>query len=180
MSKRWLSIVGVTLLLAAVFCAGFVFFYKRMQRSHELRADASKSLINKPLPDAQLIDTKGSKVDGDILRRGKVLLVFVTPDCDACVTETKFLETILTRRSDVSFYGLIPFGKSPETSSAAEKMFPFKVFYDEGDSFVHSMGINRVPVKVFLEDGIIKKGRIGAAMTEQTKRSFVEWFDSLN
>ena len=55
-----------------------------------------------------------------------------------------------------------------------------KVVYDEGDSFVHSMGINRVPVKVFLEDGIIKKGWIGAAMTEQTKRSFVEWFDSLN
>jgi len=44
---------------------------------------------------------------------------------------------------------------------------------------VRSMGINRVPVKVFLENGIIKKGWIGAAMTDQSQRSFLEWFDSL-
>ena len=141
--------------------------------------DASKSLINKPLPRAQLIDANGSKIDEQILRRGKVILVFVTTDCDACLTESKFLATILGKRSDVSFYGLVPFGKSQDTSQVAEKMFPFRVFYDEGNSFVHSMGINRVPVKVFLEDGIIKKGWIGAAMTDQSKRSFVEWFDSL-
>jgi hypothetical protein len=42
-----------------------------------------------------------------------------------------------------------------------------------------TMGINRVPVKVFLEDGIIKRGWIGAAQTEQAKSSFTEWFDSL-
>ena len=58
-------------------------------------------------------------------------------------------------------------------------MFPFRIFYDEGDSFVSTMGINRVPVKVFLEDGIIKKGWIGAALTDQAKQSFVEWLDGV-
>ena len=182
MSKRWLSIGVVTLFLIAVFCFGFVVFYYRMQRPQNLQAelpDTSKSLINKPLPQAQLIDLNGSSVDEQILRRGKVILVFVTTDCDACVTESRFLQTILGRRADVSFYGLIPFGKAPDSSRVAEKRFPFRVFYDEGNSFVRSMGINRVPVKVFLENGIIKKGWIGAAMTDQSKRSFLEWFDSL-
>jgi hypothetical protein len=41
------------------------------------------------------------------------------------------------------------------------------------------MGINRVPVKVFLENGIIKKGWIGAAQTDEAKSSFTEWLDSL-
>jgi hypothetical protein len=179
MSKRWISIAGVIFFLAAVFCAGFVFFYNRIQRSQEVPSDASKSLINKPLPHAQLVDAYGSKVDEQILRRGRVILVFVTTDCDACRTETKFLQTLLGRRKDVAFYGLVPFGTRPNSPDVAEKMFPFRIFYDEGDSFVSAMGINRVPVKVFLEDGIIKKGWIGAALTDKAKQSFVEWLDGV-
>jgi len=179
-TKRWFSILGIVLFLVAVFCAGFAFFYSRMQRSPDVQAESnSKSLINKPLPQAQLIDANGSKIDEQILRRGKVILVFVTADCDACLKESKFLATRLGKRSDVSFYGLVPFGKSSDTAQTAGKVFPFRVFYDDGNSFVHSMGINRVPVKVFLEDGIIKKGWIGAAMTDQSKQAFVEWFESL-
>lgn len=182
MSKRWLSNGGIVLFLAAVFCAGFMFFYHRMQRTQALQADtaaASKSLINKPLPDAQLLDLNGVKVDEQVFRKGRVILIFVTTDCDACVAESRFLQTILGRRSDVSFYGLLPFGTSPESTQVAKTMFPFPVFYDEDNSFVRTMGINRVPVKVFLEDGIIKKGWIGAAITDQAKHSFLEWFDNL-
>ena len=182
MSKRWLSIGGVTCFLVAVFCVSFVVLYYRIQRTQILPVElpeTSKSLINKPLPRAQLIELNGSRIDEQILRRGKVILVFVTTDCDSCVTESKFLQTILDRRADVSFYGLIPFGKTPDSSLVAGKRFPFRVFYDEGNSFVLSMGINRVPVKVFLEDGIRKKGWIGAAMTDQSQRLFLEWFDSL-
>src|SRR5258705_1376115 len=179
MSKRWIWIAGVIFFLAAVFCVGFVFFYNRIQRSQAETSDSSKSLINKPLPHAQLIDTYGSKVDEQVLRRGRVVLVFVTTDCDACMAEGKFVETLLGRRRDVTFYGLVPFGKRPDSPAVAEEIFPFKVFYDEGSSFVFTMGINRVPVKVFLEDGIIKKGWIGAALTDKAKTSFVEWLDGL-
>lgn len=93
--------------------------------------------------------------------------------------EAKFLETLLSRRKDVAFYGLIPFGTRPESPKAAEELFPFRIFYDESNAFVRTMGLNRVPVKVFLEDGIIKKGWIGAALTDKAKQSFVEWLDGL-
>jgi hypothetical protein len=179
MSKRWISIAGVIFFLAAVFCIGFVFFYNRIQRSQAVPSDTSKSLINKPLPHAQLVDAYGARVDEEILRRGRVVLVFVTTDCDACRTETKFLQTVLGRRKDVAFYGLVPFGTRPDSADATVKMFPFRIFYDEGNSFVSTLGINRVPVKVFLEDGIIKKGWIGAALTDQAKQSFVAWLDGL-
>lgn len=180
MSKRWISIAGVFFFLAAVFCAGLVLFYNRIQRSQAVPPDASKSFVNKPFPHAQLVDVYGSKVDEQILRRGRVVLVFVTTDCDACQKETKFLQTLLGRRKDVAFYGLVPFGTHPNSPDVAEKMFPFRIFYDEGDSFVSAMGINRVPVKVYLEDGIIKKGWIGAALTDQAKQSFVEWLDGVS
>lgn len=178
MSKRAISIAAVAFFLVAVFCVGFLFFYQRIQRSKAETPDSSKSLINKPLPQARLVDAYGSTVDEQVLRRGRVIIVFVTTDCDACMTESKFLETVMDRRRDVTFYGLIPFGERP-SAEVAEKMFPFRILYDEENSYVRTMGINRVPVKVFLEDGIIKKGWIGAAITDKAKSSFVEWLDSL-
>ena len=187
MSKRLLTIAGVFVFLAAVFGAGFVFFYNRIQRTKaEAEANteiappsSSKSLIDKPLPHAQLVDARGVKVDEQVLRTGKVIVVFVTADCDACATESKFLQTLVDKRKDVTFYGLVPFGGRPNSPDEVEKKFPFKVFYDEAHLFVQTMGINRVPVKVYLENGIIKKGWIGAAQTDEAKSSFTEWLDGL-
>ena len=187
-SKRWLSIVGVLFFFVAVFCIGFLFFYNRIQRSKvqasetpssPTKADGSKTLIDKPLPHARLIDARGSKVDEQVLRTGKVIIVFVTTDCEACAIESKFLQTLIGRRRDVTFYGVVPFGKRPDSPDVAESMFPFKVFYDEGSSYVSGIGINRVPLKVYLEDGIIKKGWIGAAVSDQARTSFREWLDGL-
>ncbi len=183
MSKRWITVASVMFFFVVVFCAGFWFFKYRIERSHaEPQPDESnKSLINTPFPlGAQLVDTDGAKVDEQILRKGRVIVVFITTDCDACLAEGKFLQTVIDRRRDVTFYGLVPFGARPDSSNNAGKRFPFRVFYDEANSFVMTMGINRVPVKVFLEDGIIKKGWIGAALTEKARTSFVEWLDGLN
>ena len=188
MSKRWISIFGIIFFFVAVFCAGFAFFYSRIPRSEadvsagnqpsEDEVSASpKSLINTPFPHSQLVDIHGSKIDEQILRRGRVIVVFLTLECDACLTESKFLETIISRRKDVEFYGVVPFGRPANSDEAGEKQFPFKVFYDESNSFVSQMGINRVPVKVFLEDGIIKKGWIGAVRSDKSRTSFVEWLD---
>jgi hypothetical protein len=178
-SNRWISIAGVVLFLSAVFCGGFFFFKNRIQPSPPAAPEQSKSLIDKPFPHAQLIDIYGSKVDEQVIRSGRVVVVFVTPDCNACVTECKFLQTLLGRRKDVAFYGLLPFGKPSQSPNEIEKTFPFRVFYDENNSFVMTMGIDRVPVKVFLEDGIIKKGWIGAALTDSARASFTEWLDNL-
>lgn len=179
MSKRWLSLAGVILFLLAVFCAGFVFFYNRMQRSQAVAPAPPGRLIDKPLPHAELSDVYGTKVDEQILRTGRVVVVFITIDCDACATESEFLEPLTGRRKDVAFYGLVPFGPRFRSPDEAAKKFPFRIFYDEGGSFLGQMGINRVPVKVFLEDGIIRKGWIGAAISDKDRKSFIEWLDSL-
>jgi redoxin len=182
MSKRWITVAGLIFFFVVVFCAGFFFFKNRIERSQaESPPDESnKSLIDKPFPlGAQLVDTDGAKVDEQILRKGRVVVVFITTDCDACLAEGKFLQTVIDRRSDVTFYGVVPFGTRPDSSNNVEKTFPFRVFYDEANSFVMTIGINRVPVKVFLEDGIIRKGWIGAALTDKAKTSFVAWLDGL-
>jgi len=181
MSKALIKVVRISVLLAVIFCAGFVFFYSKIQRSQsEVAApDPSKSFINKPLPAARLVDMAGANVDEQTIRKGRVVLVFVTPECNACLVEGKLLKTLLDRRSDVTFFGVVPFGKTIESQQAAEEMFPFKVFYDDSNTLVQAIGINKVPVKIFLEDGIIKKGWIGAALSDRARTSFTEWLDGL-
>jgi hypothetical protein len=179
MSKALVRIIGITLFLAVLFCAGFVFFYDRIQRSQSADPDSSKSFINKPLPTARLVEMTGVNVDEQIIRKGRVVLVFVTPECEACLVEGRFLKTLLGRRSDVTFFGVVPFGKTIGSQQAAEKMFPFKVFYDDSNILAQAIGINRVPVKIFLDDGIIKKGWIGAALSDKAKTSFTDWLDGL-
>ncbi|MEN3327692.1 MAG: Redoxin [Acidobacteriota bacterium] len=181
MAKRMIWIASVLLFLGVVFCGGFFYFQHRLKTSpvEAAGSETSKSLINKPFPHAELVDTYGAKVDEQILRTGRVVVVFVSAECDACTSESKFLETVVNRRKDVTFYGVVPFGTHPQNPDAAVRMFPFTVLYDEGNAYVVSMGINRVPVKVFLEDGIIKKGWIGAAVTDQARTSFTEWLEGL-
>lgn len=181
MRKRLIWIAGVAVFLGLVFCGGFFYFQHRFQHSQAEAAvpEPSGSLINKPFPRAELVDVYGAKIDEEILRNGRVIVVFVSADCDACVSESKFLETVVGRRKDVAFYVVVPFGTHPKNPDAAVKLFPFKVLYDEGNAYVSTMGINRVPVKVFLENGIIKKGWIGAALTDQAKSSFIDWLDRL-
>jgi thiol-disulfide isomerase/thioredoxin len=167
--------VGVILL----FCSSFVFFYTRSQR--QKASDVSpntRSAFGKELPQVHLTSTAGLPVDDQILRHGKVVVVFVTPDCSACQAESDFLRTVINRRSDVSFYGIVSFGKKLTATEAGE-LFPFKVFYDDGSLLGPKLGINRVPIKLYLENGIITKAWGGSTRDENAKADFVKWLDSV-
>jgi peroxiredoxin len=176
-----LAIIG-GLGLVVLFCASFVFFYTRAQRQAQAKAQAaaeSRSAIGKPLPEVHLVATSGEAVDDQVLRKGKVVLIFLTPECDACHTEVEFLKTVVNKRSDVSFYGIITFGRKMSSPGQAESEFPFKVFYDEGFYLAPKLGINKVPIKLYLEDGIMKKAWGGATMDDEAKNTFVQWLDSV-
>ena len=57
----------------------------------------------------------------------------------------------------------------------AKAMFPFKVFYDRGFRLAGQLGIKRVPIKIFVDDGVIKKSWGGATIDDKAQRDFVRW-----
>lgn len=181
MSKqvKW-ALVAIGLVL--LFCFSFVYFYTKAQKQAQVKAEAaadSRSPIGKPLPEVHLVAPSGEKVDDQLLRKGKVVLIFLTPECDACHTEVDFLKTVVDKRSDVSFYGIITFGKKVSSPGGAESTYPFKVFYDDGFYLAPKLGINRVPIKLYVEDGIMRKAWGGATMDDEAKNTFVQWLDSV-
>ena len=58
-----------------------------------------------------------------------------------------------------------------------EKDFPFKLYIDKEPRLAGALGLYRVPIKVFLEDGIIRKSWKGATIDEAEKAAFAKWLD---
>jgi peroxiredoxin len=172
MSKKIIWIFSLAMLFVLVFCAGFVVFYTRNTRT---KAAPEPVAIGHSLPAAELVDEANQPLADAQLKNGKVVLVFITPDCDACMKESEFLKGLVSKRTDVRFYGVISFGDMADSLRAAKQKFPFAVFYDRGFRLKGELGIDRVPIKVFVDNGIIKKAWGGATVDEKKKAAFIQW-----
>jgi len=171
-SKRVIWVSSLAILFVLVFCAGFVFFYTRNNRN---KTAAEPVNSGNALPSAELVDESNQGLADSRLKNGRVVLVFVTADCDACMREAEFLRGLVNKRADVRFYGVISFGDMENSLREAKRKFPFQVFYDRGFRLAGQLGIKRVPIKIFIDNGIIKKSWGGATVDEKAKGEFIRW-----
>lgn len=170
-SKKVIWISSLALIFVLVFCAGFVVFYTRNDRN---KAAPEPVKSEDPLPAAELVDESNQVLADSQLKNGKVVLVFVTAECDACMKESEFLKDLVSKRPDIRFYGVVSFGDE-KSLGEAKKKFPFQVFYDRGLKLRGQLGIDRVPIKIFVENGVMKKSWAGATIDEKKKAAFIRW-----
>src|SRR5258708_3829103 len=85
MTKQMKLALGVAAGVVLLFCSSFVFFFTRMEKSAST-AFMTSSKEGKPLPQANLIDTSGQPLADQSLRTGRVMLVFVSLECQATNT----------------------------------------------------------------------------------------------
>lgn len=171
-SKQIIWVSSLAILFVVVFCAAFVVLYTR-NKDNAVRHGPVDS--GKPLPTAELVDDSKQLLADSELNSGKIILVFITSDCDACLRESEFLKGVVSKRTDIRFYGVISFGDMESSLRDAKQKFPFKVFYDRGFRLASQLGINRVPIKIFVDNGIIKKSWGGATINEKAQGDFVRW-----
>jgi len=53
------------------------------------------------------------------------------------------------------------------------------VFYDDGFKLAGALGITRVPIKIFVEDGVIIKVWGGATTEKEKQEEFIDWLEGL-
>ena len=179
--KSWVLKAGalVTLSLVTFVLVYGYFSSKAQEQLRPPQPTLSPNVLGKPLPQSRLVDVNGAEINAQELQRGKVVLVSVTTSCESCREESEFLRTVVGKRSDVRFYGVVSFGESKEALAGAESKFPFKLYFDEGFRLARGLGINRVPIKIYLEDGIVKKTWVGSTTYHHTEKQFNDWLDSL-
>lgn len=172
--------VGICVLVTTVFCASFVLLYTRWHRRSRLPAFPAR-LEGQAFPAARFTNLAGSTLDDHLLRTGRVVLTFIAPDCDACDVESQFLRTLVNKRSDIRFYGIIPVGdrKSSLTAASQPNKYPFETYFDDDHVYMRASRAVKVPVKIFLQDGIVRRTWEGASMTEAEKLAFSKWLEDL-
>lgn len=125
----------------------------RRGRPPERAAPAGTSL-----PRAPLVNLQTNRDDYQNVTRGKVLLVFVTTDCDACRKELVTASQIVpSLASKVTVYGVgIEDRDSVKTFIEANHV-AFPILLDHGAVVLSRLGFKLMPTKVLLQDGIITK-----------------------
>ncbi|HJP94760.1 MAG TPA: hypothetical protein VJ875_22550 [Pyrinomonadaceae bacterium] len=172
-------LVGVAIIIA-VFCLSFFFFYKRAQRSLAKQPlILTSAVINQPLPQANLVNISGERLDDKKLRQGRVVLVFSLLECAPCDRENEFLKTAVGNRKDVTFFYVIPFGKKDQALKAAQGKYAFETVFDQSSMLSRSLQIYQVPIKIFVEDGIIKKTWLDATLEPEKQAEFKQWLNTL-
>jgi hypothetical protein len=136
--------------------------------------------LGTPLPNIQLADLSGKSLQDDEVRKGRVFLAILSPSCEACLVEGKFLKTVIERYSNFRFYGVFIFWRS-EDLNEAESKFPanLKLFLDKDYALVKTFGIRSVPLKIYLENGVIKRIWQGAEDTPQNEARFLNDLDNI-
>jgi hypothetical protein len=140
-----------------------------------LAASKLPSRIGKPLPPARFFSVGSRPVPDASWRKGKVVLVLLTTGCDACRAEAEFLRTVVHAREDVKFLGVLSFEQDEPSLVAAQTAFPFPVVRDDRMELMRGLGLSGVPVKIYLQDGVIKQSWGGATMDDAAKLRFREW-----
>lgn len=155
-------------------------FYTR-QSSQMVRSKYDPEVVGKPLPTNRLTDLSGKMLSDDELRRGKVFLVFLTPDCEACLKEGWYLEPIIDKYKNLRFYGALVHQWDISADALGGK-FPsnLKLFVDKDSLLLEALKARAFPLKIYLENGIIRNIWIGTPSSPQVEGKFLEELDEIS
>jgi hypothetical protein len=173
--SRWVVAGSCFMAMLGISYAVVRYVYVTKKSPQIVRNRYNPEVISKPLPASRLVDLSGKMLSDDELRRGRVFLVLLSADCDACLKEGRFLESIIEKYKDLRFYGALVFWQDRSVSHLEGK-FPanLKLFFDEDFIMVKALEVRSVPLKIYLEDGIIKKIWSGAVPDSQAEGKFLK------
>ena len=144
------ALVGI---LVSVFVGTRILDHYRA-RPLEVRAAPAGST----LPRAPLANLTTRHDEYENVTKGKVLLVFVTTDCDACRKELATVsQAAPSLASRVNVYGIGI--EEPDTVKkfAEVNHIGLPMLWDHGAVMLRQLGFRLMPTKVLLQDGMILK-----------------------
>ena len=119
-------------------------------------------ISGQPLPATELLELDGKQVSPAALRKGKVLLVFLTTHCQACQKEFRLLSTVESEASPkVKVYGIGVEDKSLISDFIQENKVSTEIVLDQHAELMKSLSVKYFPTSFLVEDGVITKTWFG-------------------
>lgn len=107
------------------------------------------------------------------------MLIFTLVECKPCNEENEFLKTVIGTRKDVKFIYVIPFGNKAQALNAAESKYAATTVFDDASRLSKALQVYQVPIKLFVEDGIMKKTWLDATVDKHSQAEFTSWLSRL-
>src|SRR6185295_6666362 len=104
------------------------------------------------LPQGTLINLRSNHDEYQEVAKGKVLLVFLTTDCDACKKEiVNVSQAIPSLVSKVRVYGVFIEKREYVKPFMQENDIEFPILLDHGARILKQLGFSLMPTKVLLQ-----------------------------
>lgn len=111
-----------------------------------------------PLPQAPLINLSTNHDDYQNVIKGRVLLLFITTDCDACRKELSNASQIAAGiSSTVTIYGVGIEDKESVRTFIEANHVDLPILLDYRAAILGRLGFKLMPTKVLLQDGMITR-----------------------
>jgi len=172
---RWVVAGSCFIAMLSISYAVTQHIYFKRQSSQIVHSKYNPEVVGKPLPTHRLTDLSGKMLGDDELRRGKVFLVLLTVDCEACLKEGRFLEPIIDKYKNLRFYGALVF-QQDISAEALKGKFPsnLKLFVDKDSLLLRGLKARAFPLKIYLENGVIRNIWAGTPNSPQVEGKFLE------
>jgi peroxiredoxin len=144
--------------------SSFIIFLTIRERRKENLSSKSPPASGSSLPKGRMINLQTNQDDYEKLKKGKVLLVFLTRSCDACNKEIpNIAQALPSLVPKMAVYGVYIEERSEVASFVQENPMPFPILLDSSGRVFAGLGIKLIPAKVLIEDGTITKIWFGSS-----------------
>lgn len=177
--RRQIIILSASLgAVLGLVAAGWLFFMHTSAHPN-IRAAAGRSKSpravivdsHQPLPPYRLEGLDHQEIPTDELRRGRVLLVYLTTSCNPCIKEAEIISRLQPSvPSDVHIYGVYIESSAQVATFIKAFDLKFPALLDVDTQLAKSLDVHFFPSKYFLENGVITEIWHGTTQEEDKLR----------
>jgi peroxiredoxin len=156
---------AVILSIAVLLAAGLRLVWKREHpaRSFDKLVAEVSSVRGRALPVHRLFDLDGREVPENTLRRGRVLLAYVSTSCDASAEQARLLSRFSQAQgSGIKVYAVGSEGADELAGFARAQGLGFPILSDRESDLRKFLNVRAFPCNYMIEDGVITHAWPGA------------------
>jgi peroxiredoxin len=146
-----------------------VFLSHRSNSQAQLDLKDAVFISGQTLPQTDLLEIDGRRASPDLLRNGRVLLVFLTTDCKPCQQEWELLSQVEPEISDrVKIRGVGIESQQRLLDFIQAHGIKTHVLLDKDGKLMYALNVKYFPAKYLLVDGTIVKTWFGNSPDRET------------
>lgn len=159
-------LVAGILIPCVVFLA--LHFSRQANSQSQLVLRDAVVISGQSLPKTDLLDLNGQNVSPEMLRKGTVLLVFLTTNCPACQKELKLLSSVESEISDkVKIYGIGVEDQNQIINFIQANEVKTNILLDKNAKLMALLRVKYFPTKFLVKDGVIVNTWFGNSLSRE-------------